>query len=298
MQKKSLSFTSLLLLITITAFSQDYQKRWKESCAKADTTAQAQVLKEWSAAKPHDPELFIAYFNYYVSKASKELVSLGPNQGGNGSFQLTDSTGKPVGFLSSSVQYDGAILQKGFEYIDKGILMHPTRLDMRFGRIYMLGKTENYEAFTKEIVETINYGNSIKNAWLWKEGKPLKDPKEFVLGSVQEYIRTIYDTEDDNLLPYMREISETVLKYFPDHVESLANVALTFLINGEYDKALPYLLKAETIAPKDVVVLNNIAQVYKRKNDKRNAKIYFEKIMKYGTKEDVQMAKEQIKELQ
>jgi tetratricopeptide (TPR) repeat protein len=95
----------------------------------------------------------------------------------------------------------------------------------------------------------------------------------------------------------MRQISEAVIKYYPDHVESLANIALTYLIAGDFDKALPYLLKAEQVAPKDVVVLNNIAETYKRKNDKGKAKVYYEKVIKYGNKEDADDARQKIKEL-
>jgi tetratricopeptide (TPR) repeat protein len=114
---------------------------------------------------------------------------------------------------------------------------------------------------------------------------------------MQDYVGTIYNTEDDNLLPLMRKISETVLKYHPDHVESLSNIALTYLIAANYEKALEYLLRAEIIAPKDIIVLNNIAQTYFRKKDNANAKIYYEKIIKFGNAEEAADAKEKLKAL-
>ncbi len=256
------------------------------------------MLKKWEIAKPADPELFIAYFNYYVQQSGRELISLDQAKRNTGSFQLTDSaTGKPVAYLNSSVKYNSAILQKGFDYVDKGLALYPTRLDMRFGKIYMLGQAENYPAFTNYLVETIDYGNSIKDAWTWKEGKTLEDAKQFFLSSMQDYVTTIYNTEDDSLLPLIRQISETVLKYNPNDVESLANVALTYLVIGEYDKALEYLLKAEKIAPKDTIVLNNIAQAYYGKKDNTNARAYYEKIIKVGTADEVKDAKEKLKHI-
>ena len=297
MIRKTLALLTATVLISFFSFSQDYRQRYKDCSAKGDTIGMAQALKEWESASPKDPEMFIGFFNYYVRMASHENISLVPNKKGKSGFQLTDSTGKVAGYLNSSVNYDSRILQQGFDYINKGISFHPTRLDMRFGKVYMLGKAENYAAYTKTIIETIDFGNSINNAWLWKEGKPLDNPKKFFITTIQDYQANLYNTEDDNLLPYMREIAEEMLKYYPDHVESLANVALSYLVVGEYDKGLPYLLKAETFAPKDIVVLNNIAQVYKRKNDKVNAKTYLQKIIKYGSKEEVEIAKEQLKEL-
>jgi hypothetical protein len=56
-------------------------------------------------------------------------------------------------------------------------------------------------------------------------------------------------------------------------------------------------LKAEKIDRKDIIVLNNIAEVYVRKKDKSNAKIYYEKIIKNGSKEEGDDAREKIKKL-
>lgn len=287
----------MLILFSVSAIGQEFEKKFKELAANNDTAAQSGLLKEWEVAAPKDPELYIAYFNFYARKSIEEVIALEekPNRE---SLQLSDTgTGKSVGYLNFSTRYRSDLLQKGFDYIDKGLELHPGRLDMRFGKIYMLGEAENYEMFTTVIIEAIDYGNRIKDAWLWKEGKLLEDAKDFFLNSMQDYIGTLYNTENDDLLPNMRRISETILKYNPDHVISLANVALTYIIKEDYDKALPYLLKAEKIDPKDIIVLNNIAEVYVRKKDSPNAKVYYEKIIKNGSKEEADDAREKLKKL-
>ncbi len=288
---------AVLCLLSLPAISQDFQKDFKELLVKRDTAGQRKLLTDWEAAHPNDPELFIACFNYYARKSKTEIVSINGDYKHGESFQLTDSTGKSVGFLGSTVSYNPAILQNGFDCIDKGIAMYPTRLDMRFGKVYMLGETENFAAFAETVVATVDYNFKVGHAWLWGNGEPLDNPQEFLLNAIQEYVTTIYNTGDDSLLIYMRQISEAVLKYHPDDVESLDNVALTYLIAGDPDKALPYLLRAESVAPQDVIVLNNIAEAYKRKNDKRNAKDYYNKIIKYGNKDEVARAKEDLKNL-
>lgn len=295
---KTFFITIAFISVALSGFAQDYLKKLKDAASANDTAAQIKILRSWEQVSPKDPELFIGYFNYYARISMQETVSIDAKQKDDHSFVLTDTaSGKPVAFLNSSVKYNSRLLQKGFDYIEQGISIYPNRLDMRFGKIYMLGQAENYPEFAKEIVKTIDYGSSINHAWLWKEGKPLDDAKNFFLSSLQDYIVTIYNTEDDKLLPLMRQISEAVLKYDPTHVESLSNVALTYLITGEYDKALPYLLKAEKVAPKDIVVLNNIAEAYKRKGDKVHAKAYYEKIILHGSAEEAEDAREKIKEL-
>lgn len=294
--KQPATLLAILILFTVNGNAQDFPKKFRDLGAKNDTTAQLTLLKDWEAARPKDVELYVSWFNFYVKKSMQDLVTLEENPQKE-ALQLTDSAGKVVGYLNSSSQHRPDLLQKAFEYIDKGINIHPTRLDMRFGKIYLLGQVGNFEQFTKTIIETLEYGNSVKYAWLWKDGETLENPRSFLIESMQDYINTIYSAENDSLLPYMRQISEAVLKYEPEHVISLANIALTYAIEQDYDKALPYLFKAEKINPKDVIVLNNIAEIYVRKKDNANAKKYYEKIIKAGTKEDADHARERIKEL-
>ncbi len=295
---KSFPLTLALLLITLLACSQDFAQQFKTLSAKKDTAGQAKILSDWAVASPNDPELFIAYFNYYVRKSMSEVISLDSTQKDNQALVVTDTgTGKPVAYLNASTRYESDILQKGFDFIDRGLALHPARLDMRFGKIYMLGKAENYPAFTSEIVAAIDYGIEINNVWLWEKGKPLEDPKVFFLRALQDYIMTLYNTGQDDLLPNMREISEAVLSHYPDHVESLSNIALTYLITGAYENALSYLSKAEQLAPQDIIVLNNIAEACKRKGDKQNAIVYYEKIIRYGNKEEKEDARQRIKTL-
>ena len=168
---------------------------------------------------------------------------------------------------------------------------------MRFGKIYMFGKTENYEKFTFEIIKTVEYSDNNKNAWTWTDNKPKENPKAFLLKSIQDYQVQLYNTEDDTLLENMKRIAQTVLKYYPNHIESLSNLSIVFLIKKQYDKALEALLKAEKLNPKDFIVLSNIAQAYKLKGDKGNAITYYEKTEKWGDEQSREYARQQINNL-
>lgn len=167
---------------------------------------------------------------------------------------------------------------------------------MRFGKIYLLSEAKDYDAFTDEIVKAIDYGKSTQD-WLWKGGEKLPDAERFFLENIQGYVGQIYNTGDDGLLPLMRRISETVLTYYPNQVQSLSNVAITYLLGGEFDKAIPVLLKAEKANPEDIIVLNNLAEAYKRTGKTSDAKACFEKIIRYGSEEDQAYAREKLKEL-
>jgi tetratricopeptide (TPR) repeat protein len=161
----------------------------------------------------------------------------------------------------------------------------------------MFGELEDWKDFTTEIIKAVDYSAVIKNQWTWTDNKPQKDSKDFFLGSLQTYQLQLYNTNNDDLLDYMKQIAEAVLKYYPDHVESLSNLSIVYLIKKEYGKALESLLKAEKLAPTDYIVLNNIAQAYKLKGDYKNAIKYYELTEKYGDEQAKAYARQQMAEL-
>lgn len=300
MNKKVTLLIFGLTLVFNQVFGQTFKQQFNEFVSKKDTLGQQQLLDKWEKSDSNDPELYIAYFNYFVKKSVKEVVTLGQNPEGNDVLQIMDkdsSKKEPVAYLYGDTYYDQNILKKGFDYIDKGLSKYPNRLDMRFGKIYLLGQIENYEKFTAEIINTIDYSHVNKNKWTWADNKPLGDPENFMLSSIQDYQLQLYNTENDNLIANMKRIAEAVLKYYPEHIESLSNISIVFMLQKQYDKALDTLLKAEKLNPKDCIVLNNIAQTYKLKGDTINAIKYYKLTIQYGDDKAKNYANGQIEEL-
>jgi len=294
----NLSLVFLLLALTFhTAYSQDYYNEFLNYANPGDTLRQMEILKKWESEKPNDPELFTSYFNYYYGKSRSEILTLTKEQPKDRSVEFKDSTHQVAGYIGGRVSYQENELQKGFAKIDEGIRLYPDRLDMRFGKIYVLGELEKWKEFTEETIKTIDYSVKNNNAWTWTLNAKKENGMEFFLSSLQDYQVQLYNTENDNLLSNMREIANEVLKFYPDHVESLSNVALTYLLTGEYDKALPPLLHAEKINPEDYIVLSNIAEAYKLKGNKVKAIEYYKKVLKFGDEDAKSYSKQQIKEL-
>lgn len=279
--------------------AQNYQTDFQKYFQENDTINQFKTLTEWEKANPKDAELFTSYFNYYFNKSRDEIivVSSGEPIKGENYLSFSDSIGNYAGFIGSQINYDESYLKKGLDKITEGISLYPNRLDMRFGKIYVLGEIKDWNSFTKEILKTIDYSNVNKNQWTWSNNEKQNDGEDFFLSSLQDYQVQLYNTGNDELLLCMREIANEVLKYYPNHIESLSNLSVTYLLTREYDKGLEPLLKAEKINPKDYVVLSNIAQGYKLKGDKKKAIEYYEKTIKYGDEQAIIYAKQQIEEL-
>jgi tetratricopeptide (TPR) repeat protein len=287
----------ILLAVSQFCYGQDYKSQFSKFLQVNDTVNQNKILTEWEKADPKNAELFTSYFNYYFHKSKHEFISLTKVQPKGESMSLVDSTGQAAGYLGNQVNFERAMLQKAIDKINEGIKMYPNRLDMRFGKIYALGQAQEWDGFTSEIVNTIRYSSQNNNEWTWTNNEQKQQGKTFLLSSLQDYQVQLYNTGDDKLLNNMRTIANEVLKLNPSHIESLSNLSLTYLLTGEYDKALEILFKAEKINPKDPVVLSNIAHGYKSKGDKKKAIDYYEKIILYSEEPAVGYAKQQIEEL-
>ena len=296
---RKLSFITLLLFAVINTYAQDYFEDFQKYQQSGDTIKQKELLLKWKQEKPNDSELYTSLFNYYFQKSRNEVLLLasGTPPKGQDYLELKDSTNQVAGFISSQIDYEKSNLKLAFESIDKGIKLYPNRLDMRFGKIYVLGQIKDWKNFTNEIIKTVDYSSKNNNEWTWTLNEEKKDGKDFFLGSLQDYQMQLYNTMDDELLKNMREIAQAVLKYYPDHIESLSNSSITYLVEKKYEKALVLLKKAEEINPKDFIVLNNIAYCYKEMNNKNLAIDYYEKVIKYGDKRAIEQAKEEIEKL-
>lgn len=285
------------ILFTQIGYSQDYKSEFQKYLQTNDTINQLKTLINWEKSNPKDAELFTSYFNYYFIKSKHEVLALSTDQPKGEGLILKDSLNKTAGYLGSQIYYDKAELKKGLEKIDKGIKLYPNRLDMRFGKIYTLGQVADWENFTLEIIKTIDYSVKNKNYWNWTNNEKFNGGKKEFLLAIQDYQLQLYNTGNDKLLKNMREIANEVLKYYPNHIESLSNISITYLVKGDFDKALNILLKAERINPKDYVILGNIAYGYRQKGNKEKAIEYYKKIIEFGDKQSKEFAKQQIIDL-
>jgi len=294
--KTKIQWFFIVLALPLIGLSQDFRQQFRDALTADDSLKQESVLKQWMKKSPNDPELYVSRFNYHVNRSRTETLSITTDQRSEEALELQDSTGATAGFMGSIVSYNPDEVKKALDVIEQGIAKHPKRLDMRFGKLFLLKEDQQYEKMTDELINTIDYAKT-KHDWLWKDGKPAPDGERFFLGNVQAYIGYIYETGNDDLLPLMRRISEAVVKYYPDNVESLSNIAITHLLKNEYDLAIPYLLRAEKADPTDTIVLNNLAETYKRSGKNAEAKSYYQKMIKHGNDEDKAYAKEMIDKL-
>lgn len=153
--------------------------------------------------------------------------------------------------------------QKAFNFVNEGIVLFPNRLDLRFGKTYMCQMLDNVQCIKDEIIKILQYSATNNNQWLWVNDEP-KD-NEFMLGILQNYQKNLW--EDGHLLE-MRELAAEVLKYFPDNVESLNTIAISYLAEDNWKEAENYLKTAHQINPDDEIVNKNLQKLAELKAEK------------------------------
>ena len=295
-----MKLTLTIVLFIIAAYSclaQDYQNQFLVACEANDTIEQGKILNEWEDEDPNNPELYTSRFNYHFLMAQEEVLEISTQEPDGQSLAFQDSLGNNTGFIGSKIIYNPEEIDKALKYIDEGIAKNPDRLDMRFGKTYVLGQIEDWESFTKTIIATIVHSETKKSQWLWTDNQIQEGDNNFMLSAIQDYQLQLYKTNNDDLLINMRSIAERVLEIYPNHIESLSNLSVTYTLLGELDKALSPLLKAESINSEDYVVVANIANTYKELNNKVKAIEYYEKLITFKEDGVAEFAKQQLEML-
>lgn len=290
--------TLIILLVVNCVFAQDYYTEFLHACESTDTTKQIEILTKWEKLEPSNPELFTCRFNYHFKNSQQEVLELKTGEPQGDALVLQDSLGNSAGYMESKIIYDSLELGKAFKYIDRGIELNPERLDMRFGKTYVYGQLNNWDKFTSEIIETVRHSSSKSKPWLWTNNEQKEGDNEFMLSAIQDYQLQLYNSGDDSLLLKMRQIANAILSHYPNHIESLSNLSITYTLLGEFEKALEPLKKAESINPDDYIVIANIANTYKEMANKEKAIEYYNKLMKFDVEGVAEFAKQQIDKLE
>ncbi len=290
------------IVVVLYAFSfkiveaQNVYDNFYKALHEKDSATVEQILSEIRYSNDQSAERYIAEYNYWVNKAH---VSEGPilstelpeGVDVSGVFTLTDSMGNIAGYMYGVEYYDSLLTDSALLIISEGIQRHPNRLDMRFGKIYLLGQSGRWQSYTDEILSTLEHSEKNNNAWKYPNVTESMDT--ILIYSILDYEKALYsalsksDTltvQDTMKIHYMRSIAQRMLRLYPHDVFSLNIMAVTYHVMGQEDSALVWLLRAEKVNPRDALVLLNIADTYNSLGDRKKEKIYLKKATKYGDK--------------
>ena len=96
---------TLIIILTNHISIADAQNAWYEkylSCVNdSDVHAWKTVIEQWEQAEPESPDVYAAWYNYYIKLAMTDVVALTTTapEDNQEALQLMDSTGVVAGYM-------------------------------------------------------------------------------------------------------------------------------------------------------------------------------------------------------
>ena len=289
-----------ILLVSFRIFA-DYKSEYDNLLSARNLEGIAALLPKWEKAEPKNPELYIAYFNYYLLKGQRSTHSLDTYKKDNtNSLALVDQkTNKIAGYLNNNIWYEKEDVDKALSYLEKGLKFGKNRLDMYFGRIHILGEIGEYEKQSQKIIEVLKLGKQINHKWLWSMNEviPASEGERIFLVSINDYYKALIQKSSPQSLSAAEKACVAQLKLYPKNIEVHNYLALAYIGQGKIQEALNVLLKADKLAKEDYTILFHMAACYEILKQYDKAKECYLRIKKNPNKQVQDMADQKLSEL-
>ena len=290
---------TLIIILTNYISIADAQNAWYEkylSCVNdSDVHAWKTVIEQWEQAEPESPDVYAAWYNYYIKLAMTDVVALTTTapEDNQEALQLMDSTGVVAGYMYGIESYNDSILQIGYQKLDTAIRRFPDRLDLPFGKVAMLFRQQLYAEVMQELRHVLDRSEKNGNRWLWTLNQPVDDGEYILKESMQDYFAQLFDAGQSD---YASQLDEWMLQLYPTDIIFRSNKASLLAIDKRYSEALPIYLSIYEDNSDDIIVASNIAYIYYTLGDKEATLKYYSKLVQCGDSEIEAIAKQRIKE--
>jgi tetratricopeptide (TPR) repeat protein len=286
------AFIIALLSLSCQSPKINYEEKYETLLKDEKYDELHEHLKIWESKEANNPEMYIAYFNYYTNKG-KPFKVLIDKEGKDGNQTFTvyhHETGEAVDSFNGSLQYDKDDFIKAVEYLDKGLSFAPNRLDMRFGKISTLNKIEHYKEAGNELYTVLKISKEIDNNWLWVNNEKMENGESFFFSNIGDYYQLWFDAETEESLAQVKQCIEKQIELYSGDIFSYDILGIYYYIKGQFQETLKYFLQAEMIDPNDCITLMKVGQIYLEVGNKQKAQEYFTKILKIGNERDKEVA--------
>jgi tetratricopeptide (TPR) repeat protein len=230
-------------------------------------------LQNWETMENENPEIYIAWFNYYVRLGSSSGIAMGRMN--DGRYGIYDQTN----YLEENIY-------KGIEYLDKGLEYSKNRLDMYFGKIHILNQINDYKKSGEEVIKILQLSNELKNTWLWSDNVNVDNGERFFINSLSDYYSVWINASTEVSLDQLKKCTTKQIELYPQHIEAYNYLSIFYLINNDYNNAIQYLEKALAINGDDCIVLINLGRAYMSIGNNTKAKNCFDKVLLIGNEKD------------
>ena len=286
-----------ILLNSIFAES-NIEKFWALMDEKNDEAVEI-FLSNWEKENKKDAELYVAYFNFYLEKATQNQIYFETELPTNyDSYMKVQNENGEDGYMYFITEYDDEMSAKAFEYIDKGLSYNPKRLDMYFGKAHLYYLRKEYKKQCELLKNIFALDKKNKSKWLWSNNTPTKEVGVDFETSMHEYIGKWLNEKSTDSIQCAKELSVEFIKYYPKNPIAYNDAAICSIYSNDLKAAKEYFESGYELDKTDMIILANLANVSKNLGETEEAIKYY-KLLEQSTDEKYSsMAKRQLESLQ
>lgn len=296
---KRLLFLIPWICIPVAAADEaDFRQRIDTARKAKDDKAWTETIAEWKKAEPKSPEPLIAEANRLFSKAGTIRIDAGKPK--KGEVELKDpKTGKTSGRIGAG-EPDDKLTGEAIDALKEAIVLAPDRLNIRCGMAHLCQESGRFDEELGILKTMTKQALAHPKEQRWIANAELDEPAEkFVPDKLHSYALYYYRQETEEGDKRFGAIAQLSTEAYPNNPVGWNDLALyRHLTLKDTKGAAAALEKAAALDPTDNVVQFNLGKFYTLLGDKQKAKAIYQRIAKTSKdKEDVQSAKEKLKEL-
>ncbi|SHL51358.1 lipopolysaccharide assembly protein LapB [Fibrobacter sp. UWH4] len=166
--------------------------------------------------------------------------------------------------------YSFESLKEASTILDSALKRFPYRIDVWLGQVQLNGEMENCKAQVEYFEKIHELLKTKRDKCELKDGEKIGNADELLEKEFTIAARKHFESEND---PCYEMLARQMLKFLPNSVEALNAMSVVHLLQKS-DSAIVYLERAYKLNTSDCVVIHNIAEFYKRKDNKKKYEEY------------------------
>ena len=163
--------------------ARDFASEADSLMSHPDSLGAVALFRDWRAARPDDPEGYVAEADYWFARAYHPGVAATPQSPQGGDLGLQDSTANGAGGASEEDSYDEDLARRAAEVLDPAIRRFPRRLDLCFGQAHIYEAIGDFDSERRVLYAAVEAALAHPEEMRWTNGDTLASPAhEFVPG--------------------------------------------------------------------------------------------------------------------
>jgi tetratricopeptide (TPR) repeat protein len=261
----------------------DLQDRFFGELDRHRFKAAGEVLRSWKRSSPGDPRLPASFGYYYYALAVQGKPEFRASPRPRDSIIATHPFAPEACAFRYGVRLERTLAQEARQSWLEAVQKDSSRLDLYLNLADLYQDEGDFEAQNHILGKALQFsdGSDAPMTWMGKGSLPLPQ-KRFLPRALQSYVDYYFSLGDPDADQKGYRLAKLLVTFYPSDPAGYNSMAAYFWLKGDRENALRCLLWANTKAPKDCLVLSNIAALMEAMHHGRVARIYWRKVVKLG----------------